>query len=83
MYLQDPLRNLDGLSEWLKSLTRNQMGSAREGSNPSSVAFQQTSDCHLHFKFWNIFIIVTVAHEIVKGNETMSLCSVKHNNVEI
>lgn len=29
----------DNMSEWLRSLTRNQMGFARVGSNPAVVGF--------------------------------------------
>ena len=30
---------IDSMAEWLRRLTRNQMGSARVGSNPAAVGF--------------------------------------------
>ena len=38
MWIKNGVWSLASLSEWLRSLTRNQMGSARTGSNPVARA---------------------------------------------
>lgn len=39
MFIFSSKIDTDNMSEWLRSLTRNQMGFARVGSNPAVVGF--------------------------------------------
>ena len=51
------------LSEWLRSLTRNQMGSARTGSNPVD------RDLFYIFKpYWQILILILTTLLTFKTN---------------
>ena len=63
----------DNLSEWLRRLTRNQLGSARASSNPAVVAFFlqiQYTFLYLSFKTWELIAFWVYIHKfsVLKPN---------------